>query len=147
MDFVKSEPPQNVIIAAMWQAGGYEDLGETINALYDAGVKSVTVVGPAPLWRVPLPEIIAVATTKDAPAPQYMSKDLGVEPFDVDADFKARAAGKPWLYASVLDTACRDTACLTRTGPGAQDIMQWDRRHFTASGSQYVVGRLSLGLE
>ncbi|CAM3839946.1 acyltransferase family protein [Litorimonas haliclonae] len=141
---IRNSPPKNIILAASWWTGSPKELEGTIRSLYNWGVESVVVIGPAPYWEKGLPELLSEYTNSDDFDTYYLSAGLSKNRLDLDIEFKAYSSDKRWEYVSATDVLCRKDECITRLGPKASQITQWDRGHLTEAGSVYLVKRWGL---
>ncbi len=102
----------------------------------------LVVIGPLPVWRPGLPDVIVKYHFSDDAV--YVSEGLDRGIFALDRRMKdtyprAHAAQTGVTYVSLIDTLCIDTGCRARTADGsAHDLMAWDHAHLTPSGSQFV---------
>jgi peptidoglycan/LPS O-acetylase OafA/YrhL len=120
-------------------------LGRTIDALRDAGVQSIVVVGPAPRWSTPLPNNLVQLWRTQQPAHLPARTMYGLEPGSAALDRTlgayVRARGDA-IYFSPYAALCNAEGCLTRTGSSADTLTSWDYGHFTTSGATYVARAL-----
>jgi peptidoglycan/LPS O-acetylase OafA/YrhL len=137
--------PDVVLLSAEWghaqlnQSSRSRDLFErTITAIKAAGVKKVVIVGSAPSWAEEVPKLV-IARLEHAPQPTFplrLPRRL-VSPQN-DGALIAIAERTGSVYVPIIDRICDNTGCLAATGPRWQDVLAYDRTHFTAQGAAIV---------
>jgi peptidoglycan/LPS O-acetylase OafA/YrhL len=146
---VRALHPDAVVVFSRW----YGWSGKTINrilprlvhALRANGAKQVIVVGPAPEWQRPLPEILfRIARERHQAPPARMKQHLVANRWRIDRDMRA-AIGKQGeaTYVSVIDAFCDDQGCLTRVGDDPASLTTWDYGHLTTDGARYLAERIA----
>ena len=122
-------------------------LSQTIALLKDLGVPRIIVVGPAPKWRKPLPELLFKAAARDPRHRVPIRMSVGLDPAFVQADTLLRTvyAGQSVTYVSLGEILCDADGCLTHVGEGPDGIITGDYGHLTTPGAVYVAQRLPPG--
>jgi hypothetical protein len=127
-----------VVILAQAGAHGQTEWRRISARTMELGAGHVVVVGPFPLWSPSLPRVFAQHHLGDRA--DYVREGLNQELFAADRDVASQLSGVPNVtYASLLQSLCRDGACLARVpGEGELDLMVLDFGHLTPKGSSHV---------
>jgi hypothetical protein len=147
--------PQTVIIAAHWswylrmRARGSHfspDLvTATVRHLRALGAAHVIVVGPVPIWNMPLPQALLLETRQNTVTlPKQMREHLRSEAFDLETEIKTAVVAGGGRYISATEALCDPRfGCLTSvaTAQGMQPVA-WDNDHFTVAGSMTFIDRI-----
>lgn len=106
--------------------------------LVSLGVERVVLVGPVPIWRPSLPEVVA-AHYWDSPTGRVAR---GLDPARAKSDrvLQAGAEGvRNLTYVSVIDRLCDADGCIGMLpGSANRDLLSFDAGHLTPKGSVYV---------
>jgi hypothetical protein len=118
------------------------ELAETINAIKDAGVQRVVVIGSAPEWTYDVPALLLneVRNHPDVPVPHSLPRAF-IENHD-DSMLRAVTQKAGADYLSLVDNLCDQTSCIAATTAGWQGVVTYDQQHFTAHGSLVVAQRI-----
>ena len=140
--------PDVVVVFARWSgwSGKTIDriLSRTVHSLRANGAKRVIVVGPAPEWRGPLPEILfrAVRRQHQLP-PSRMSAPLLANRWRIDRDMRATIEKQgEATYVSALDAFCDENGCLARMGDDPASLTTWDYGHLTTAAARRLAERI-----
>jgi peptidoglycan/LPS O-acetylase OafA/YrhL len=136
-DFVPKHRLKGIILSARWGDKDIDPLVKTIAALKPY-VDEVIVLGPRPLYRSPLPRLMAMSMIKGNPSMVATSREDKQQ--ELDAEYAARLRDSGARYVSVYQAMCSDSECLVAGEDGMP--VQFDYGHFTRSGSILVVRRL-----
>ena len=139
---IRELKPQIVMLAAWWVS--YDDLtplARTVAMLKAIGVERIVVMGPAPNWAHPLPEVLVAAFERDPFHRVPNRTSVGLLPNAGQAERQLREIVAPLgvVYVSMLDILCDADGCLARIGDSGADFTAWDSSHLTASGSELVI--------
>jgi peptidoglycan/LPS O-acetylase OafA/YrhL len=106
--------------------------------LVSLGVGRVVLVGPVPLWRPSLPEVVA-SHHWDA-AGSRIAHGLDASVVESDRALREQTNGVPGLtYLSVVDKLCSADGCVgVLPGSSDRDLLAFDVGHLTPKGSVYV---------
>lgn len=154
-DYVAKEiiklKPKTVILSGGWhpdEEGIAEQVDETVVFLKKSGVKQIILVGPTPTWNPTLPKALFSFFKNDPihrlPGRMWQGLDLNISVADKALHEKANRLGI--IYLSPFDELCNADGCLTRVGNNADDLLTWDSRHFTSSGSRFFINRVFANL-
>jgi peptidoglycan/LPS O-acetylase OafA/YrhL len=134
--------PDEVVLSAAWTQYDWSPyLEPTVIQLRKAGVRHITVVGPAPMWTDQLAKLL-YASFRANPLhviPSRLPMIFKPDVFDIDHALGTLAKQLGVEYISLLSILCDKDGCLTKLADNA--LMQWDDSHFTAEGSRYLVAR------
>ncbi|GAA5003270.1 acyltransferase family protein [Pseudoluteimonas lycopersici] len=150
MRVVQELHPDVVVLFAYWSGWKPRAMDRillpTVHALRQNGARRVIVVGPAPAWRWPLPNILfRMAREQDRAPPMRMSQSMETDRARIDADMRAAIERQGEAeYVSAMDAFCDARGCLTRTGQDASTLTTWDYGHLTTHGAEYLARRLPL---
>jgi hypothetical protein len=145
MEKILAERPGTVVISASWLVnekkrsiaesfdGKLQLLNTAIDRMSKAGIR-VVVLGPAPVFPSPVPQIVASeAPGADGTAQASISRLF--DRFFRDLEAKGRIA-----YLSAWELFCtRTIRCRYRDG---KDWLFWDEGHLTSLGGKQVVKAL-----
>jgi peptidoglycan/LPS O-acetylase OafA/YrhL len=141
---VQALRPEVVVVFARWSgwSGKAIDriLPRTVRALRENGAQRVIVVGPAPEWDWPLPDILfGYAREHGRLAPARMDRHLLANRRGIDADMRSALAKQgDAAYVSALDAFCDERGCLTRVGDDPAALTSWDYGHLTTPAARYL---------
>jgi len=132
---ISSLRPDVVILAQMsgHERTDWESIAAKAVAL---GAKQVVLVGPVPVWRPSLPEVI----TSQYWGRDYSRVGYGLDPvmFETDQRLLQGAQGMSGVtYVSTISRLCNDEGCLAVV-PGTDELMALDAGHLTPLASIYV---------
>lgn len=129
--------PETVILT---QSGGFEstDWDAFADRLHLAGVSKVILAGPLPKWSPSLPLVVARNQWFNKHE-GYLQDGIEKSQFLTDralSDLYGKS--KKLTYVSMIQTLCRDAACLGFV-PGTHVLTAFDYGHLTPEGSIYAV--------
>ena len=146
LDRIRTLKPAVVVLSAYWEpldprqtrAERASRLVQTIELVKSGGVQKIVVVGSAPAWTNAVPALMIDKIMHDPRhlVPQRLSRELLTEHDDTLFKEASRNAGA--IYLSLFDDLCDQTSCIVSTGPSWQDVLTYDRAHFTDHGSLLV---------
>ncbi|UGA47081.1 acyltransferase [Bradyrhizobium quebecense] len=138
--------PDVVVLHATWDVDDrIETTKPTIDALREAGVPRIIILGPAPAWRGGLPNAAVNYFRRNGKiipewTSQYVDSDAG------DRTMSVIAGELGVQYVSVRRALCRGDECLASVNGSitARDII-----HLTKAGSEFLVQQIApqLGIE
>jgi hypothetical protein len=137
--------PAIVLMAARWQAYQLTTLQETVAAVRRTTTARIVVMGPVPNWDSRLPRLLFTYVRSHPQQPVPARMFFGVADFVWDADRQVRERSREAAvdYLSALDALCTDEGCLARVGERPDSVTAWDDAHLTATGSEYLIARVS----
>lgn len=173
---IKRIQPQTVILFAWWSS--YQPdweassakvlLFATVDALQNAGVGKIVVIGPAPNWKGGLPKLMYEAWAHGQPLhkiPERLAINIGFgadnwkfNSADADQQLRNDFLSQSVIYSSFLnsiqpqtiayfsamDFLCTQEGCLTHV-PGCKTcLLAWDYGHLTTDGAAFVARQLAL---
>jgi peptidoglycan/LPS O-acetylase OafA/YrhL len=148
LEQIKKIRPRTVLLFASWtfylppiQGLGLAELRNTIDALKEAGVSRVIIMGPAPRWKEALPLILAKFHHKhpDQLIPMRTRFGLTTLGARAEADLSALVAQIPGVeYFSTYNALCNESGCLTMLANTPEGLTTWDYGHLTTSASEFV---------
>lgn len=137
--------PQAVLLAANWVNHDWKEVAATLQALKDAGVESVALVGPVPQWRGSLPSYLEkhYLVFKKTEFPARVPTGTRPEIFRLDADMRAFAEQQKVTYISPTSIFCDNAGCLAFVDAlsGKYSLTAMDYSHLTVAGSEYLIAR------
>ena len=138
---IKSEMPDQVILAAVWGHHDWQQLDGTLRGLKAAGIKQVVVVGPMPRWHPSLPVVLTRFGVAFADIPNRTL--LGLDPSIrlLDARMRSFTLDRDARYVSPYTILCDRDGCLIKVDDRIESMMQWDVSHLTRIGAEYLVSR------
>ena len=102
----------------------------------------VTVVGNPPIWKEPLPKLLArrsvVRNGQLISSPDVRLPEATDDAFDHDKEFDAAAASSRFGYFSPWNVLCNTDGCLSRQGRDFQILYSMDTGHLTPPASDLV---------
>ena len=145
MDVIRQRRPDVVILAGAWANFDFRSIRATVQALQDASVLRIDLVGPFPQWKNSLPRTLMTHLRRhDAEdLPQRLKAGWDRTALTLDRDMRAFAAAAGVRYVSPMDILCDDDGCLTRVDDDAASLVAWDQSHLTGVGSAYVASRFA----
>lgn len=127
----------DVVILAQMSRHELTDWGAVATRALALGARQVVLVGPVPVWRPSLPEVI----TSRYWGRNYDRVTHGLDPgvFETDRQLQARVRSAPQLtYVSPISRLCNQDGCLAAVPGMAPEIMALDSGHLTPKGSIYL---------
>lgn len=156
LNIIRHSPPDTIILFGVWNqysadwseiSASRSDLVHTIEAIKEAGVKRIVLVGPAPLWKEPLPTLV-LKTWKsgaiDNRVPARLSIGLAPGIGSIDEELSKIANQEGVQFVSPYRELCNADGCLVRTSSSPTSFTTWDTGHLTTEGAE-VVARSILG--
>ena len=114
-------------------------LGATLNS---KGVKKVIFMGPAPMFRGALPEILVKSYPLTLETIQRTSK-VFPERMALNKILEEGLNAAGFSYANLIDLLCNSNGCLVKLGDDVKtSITTWDSGHFTPITSDFVAKNL-----
>ena len=151
---IKKLKPDIVVLSALWPealngsrdgtdtSNMARDFVHTIRSLKLMGVPRIVIIGPAPFWNRPVPEIL-MDEVRVHPG-QSLSSNLSTELLTNTEHGRLRelAEKSGATYVSVMSRLCDKRSCFVTTGQSWKDLLVWDTSHFTEHGSVILVQRI-----
>lgn len=143
-DEIKRNPPRSVILSAFWANKAYrgmtDKLMDTISLIKSAGVKTVYIIGPVPVWKDTLPKLIEKNGEKAIPYLNFSNiVDLSIA---TDRKMQIEFKNSDTKYVSLISFMCNKKGCETVPVGENAAPMQWDVSHLTEPGSEYVISKI-----
>jgi hypothetical protein len=148
-DWIRTEKPDWVILAGWWNHYSYlSDLRFTLQALKEAGVKNILIVGAAPQWKTSLPATLFRFYIRDSSShriPERLKVGLKNEVESTDRYLQSHIERLPGVqYFSIYQMLCNSDGCLTRLSKTPESMVTWDDGHLTTSAATYVAKKLPM---
>jgi peptidoglycan/LPS O-acetylase OafA/YrhL len=142
LTIVQNSKPDYVMLHAEWSSmNDMANLKTTIDAIKNAGIKNVVVIGPDPIWKDELPRLIFSYYRKNhSQLPFRMTENNANSLVTLDSAMNDFANHEKVKYISSLKMLCNQDGCMIRTAPDSVDIMVMDFDHLTPQGSIFEVG-------
>ncbi|MBI5321110.1 SGNH hydrolase domain-containing protein [Bradyrhizobium sp.] len=141
--------PRRVVIFAAWlnHTDG-RDLSERQSDAFRATLRSihaeeVVVLGPMPIFRPSLPELVYIDWFLLKELPDMMEAQ-GADYRGVNATLRRVAEESGARFISVYDLLCEKSACITHTPESRASLLSWDYGHLTTAGARYVADLAAL---
>jgi peptidoglycan/LPS O-acetylase OafA/YrhL len=136
--FIKSSHPQVVLLHAMWdKANDLGKLADTINQLKAVNIPRIVILGPVPVWKRTLPHSLVNHYRLSHRIADRIATGVSGPQGDAHMEAFSKAAGVE--YISAWHILCDSDGCLTRAGPGANDVITSDIVHLSDAGSVFLV--------
>jgi peptidoglycan/LPS O-acetylase OafA/YrhL len=148
IEAIRASKPDVVILYAWWHHPRYrlDNLATTVQAIRDAGVARIILLGAVPYWQKALPQILLEAWKKGPvtqPPPLRLKDGLDPKLPEVTEDMRRRAAAMGVDFISGLDYFCNDDGCLTRLNDQARQPLSYDYGHLSREAAVWYVEQLA----
>ena len=149
IEAIQQSRPDVVILYAWWHHQPYDlsNLETTVQAIKDAGVPRIIMLGAVPYWRADLPAILLEAWKKGPvqAAPPLRLKEADWQPGLVQASerMRQRAADMGIEFINGMDYFCNAEGCLTRMSAESQQPISYDYGHLTVEASTYYIEQIA----
>jgi peptidoglycan/LPS O-acetylase OafA/YrhL len=146
IDSIRQRKPRTVILDADWQLYDWQPVAETIEALKQAGVANVIVVGPVPRWTGSLPQQLfnAIRLHKNEPIPFHLDRGFDPQTEGVGMALKQLVTSKGATYVDALKIFRRNEGYLIRSGDGPDQLFTFDSSHLTVAGATSLAEHVPL---
>jgi peptidoglycan/LPS O-acetylase OafA/YrhL len=134
---VKNEMPDTIILAASWHKYEWEKLESTLVELKNLHVKEVLVVGPVPIWKDSLPNILVRKYRSKIPLRSSVYVESSI--FKLDYQMKNYLINNNVSYISPIDIFCNQGGCMTMINSDLNSLTSFDSGHLTTTASIYLV--------
>lgn len=142
--------PAEVVLTANWTSAEVPRIASSVQALRGAGITHIVIIGPVPAWLDALPKVYWLYWRQyHQVLPARTQFDLAPQSAEIDAQIQAVAHDLNVPYLSAVQALCNRDGCLSRTGSGKGELVDFDISHLTPSGStalMQVIGPRLLGL-
>lgn len=150
---LKDSRPSTVILFGAWGRYGVDwsagsdtqkRMLQTIDAISEAGVRNIIVLGPSPEWTAPLPKLVFNAWKTDFihRIPRRISDNLNPETKAIDDQFRELIPKSKASLIPVYDALCDINGCITYTGDAPSNLTTWDYGHLTTEGAKVVAKKI-----
>jgi hypothetical protein len=152
LEKVKQLRPGTVLLNAFWGSVPFAHfspadldgaLSATIAELKQAGVATVMVVGPVPVFHTAQPKLIAMAMVGGRIPSRLRPAELHAQ-FSLDSELKRISTRAGATYVSPLSLECNAGDCLVAERSQIDGIMAFDYAHLTPHGSEFIARHLIL---
>ncbi|MGM9425541.1 acyltransferase family protein [Hydrogenophaga sp. MI9] len=153
LEDVRRLKPEIVVLYAFWheqlihQRYDMANFEKTIEAIRAAGAGRVVVIGDAPFWRGPLPEILLNIWKQGPPQstpPLRLPNsflDDHIQAYSREVQMRTERAGGEFI--SGLDVFCDPNGCLTRLNERASEPTTFDYGHLTVAASSHFIAQIA----
>lgn len=149
IEAIRQSRPDVVVLYAWWHHKPYDltNLDKTVQAIKDAGVPRIILLGAVPYWRTGLPAILLEHWKKGsvhaAPPLRLKREDWqpGLEAAVID--MRQRAKDMDIEFINGMDYFCNDDGCLTRMTAESQQPISYDYGHLTVEASTYYIEQIA----
>ena len=146
LNWIRERKPGRIILAGQWLSHDWMNLSKTLEELKQLGIKRIDLVGPAPVWRKPLPSTVLYDAWRrggsEAEIATRTRHNLKNHVGSVDQNMRTFAETMKIGYISPFEILCTAEGCLTFVGePTGENLTAWDDGHMTAKASEYVVSK------
>lgn len=146
LEWIAQRKPGRIILAGQWLTYDWTTLSRTLEELKSIGIQRIDLVGPAPVWRKPLPSTVLYDAWRRGDAEPVIAArtwhNLKKHVRRVDQDMRAYAEKVQIGYISPFEILCTAEGCLTFVGaPIGENLTTWDDGHMTAKASEHVVSK------
>lgn len=151
LEIAKRQRPRLVILFASWLFYAIDwhentaiaaSLGSIIDRFVSTGAK-VIVLGPAPVWKQPVPDIAYGEWRRTGHVPDRLN-DVDPTVGVVDQQIRSIAQSHGARFVSVSDLLCDDVGCLVHPPGDPARLMSWDTGHLTTAGAEFLAPLLGL---
>jgi hypothetical protein len=150
---LKDSNPSTVILFGAWGRYGMDwskgsdaqqKLIHTIDAISEAGVRNIVVLGPSPEWTLPLPNLVFNAWKSDFVhrIPRKMSAGLNPATKTIDDQFRELIPKTKASLIAVYDALCDSEGCITYIGDRPSNLTTWDYGHLTTESAKVVAKKI-----
>ncbi|ARM34285.1 acyltransferase [Legionella longbeachae] len=139
---IKEEKPNEVILAARWNAYDWQKVAITIKQLQLLGITNITLIGPVPSWIDNLPSLLLNNIRKNRlkTLPERLVLEVDLHAQELDKKLFLFAKEQEINYISPIKILCNQKGCLTTARAGKKkELMTWDEAHLTSTGSRMLV--------
>lgn len=149
IEAIRQSRPDVVVLYAWWHHKPYDltNLDKTVQAIKDAGVPRIILLGAVPYWRTGLPAILLEHWKKGhvhaAPPLRLKREDWqpGLEAAAIE--MRQRAKDMDIEFINGMDYFCNDDGCLTRMSAESQQPISYDYGHLTVEASTYYIEQIA----
>jgi len=150
ISLIQKSPPKTVILYAAWYWDQYllennlQSIKHTIDQIYLAGVKNVIILGPPPIWKKNVPDIIFDHIRAYGGAPsRFTNYQLGNldRGYMIENNLQKIASKTGAYYFSSLDDLCRSGNCMIYVENISHPITM-DSGHFSNAGATYIIDKM-----
>ncbi len=137
-NFIKSSAPDTILLHAMWGTDSdLSKLKETITQLKALSVPRIVILGPVPTWKRTLPHLLVNYYRFRHILPDRIA--TGASGPENDRLMEAFSKSVGVAYISAWHSLCNADGCLTRAGPGVEDVITIDIVHLSNAGSLFLI--------
>jgi peptidoglycan/LPS O-acetylase OafA/YrhL len=149
IEAIRQSRPDVVVLYAWWHHKPYDltNLAKTVQAIKDAGVPRIVLLGAVPYWRADLPAVL-LDHWKKGPvqaAPPLRLPEADWQPGLAAAaiDMRQRAQDMGIEFINGMDYFCNAEGCLTRMSAESQQPISYDYGHLTVEASTYYIQQIA----
>jgi hypothetical protein len=139
--YIKDNSIDKIVLSNDWTAYDLSKLGNTILSLKNIGIKNIYIVGPVPDWNDGLPRQLIKYFYKNTfhNIPNRMNFGLNDKFINMDDYLSKISSDFVVNYISPYKILCDNDGCITKLGNSSNSLIQWDSRHLTQTGSDFLV--------
>lgn len=143
--WIQKKRPRTVIVAANWlRYPAYAQIEATIRKAHSAGVQTVLVVGPLPVFPRSQPTLI-IRQSHGGQIPERIPNLALPKLKDIDRILRQVSKVTGAEFVSPLDRLCDEAGCLVAPGGQPNLLLAFDYGHLTDAGSNLIVHDLICG--
>jgi peptidoglycan/LPS O-acetylase OafA/YrhL len=140
-DFVRSSTPDILLLHAMWdRTDDLDKLRETIRRLKAMNISRIVILGPVPVWKRTLPNMLVNFYRLRHEIPDRIATGVSGTGDDERMENFSRSVGVE--YISAWHMLCNSDGCMTRVGPTANDVVTTDSVHLSSVGAIFLAERV-----
>jgi peptidoglycan/LPS O-acetylase OafA/YrhL len=149
IEAIRQTRPEVVVLYAWWHHQPYDltNLAKTVQAIKDAGVPRIILLGAVPYWRADLPAILLEHWKKGpiqaAPPLRLKQEDWQPGLGAAIVDMRQRAKEMGIEFINGMDYFCNADGCLTRMSEESQRPISYDYGHLTVEASTYYIEQIA----
>jgi peptidoglycan/LPS O-acetylase OafA/YrhL len=149
IEAIRQSRPDVVVLYAWWHHEPYDlaNLAKTVQAIKDAGVPRIIMLGAVPYWRANLPAVLLEHWKKGpihaAPPLRLPEADWQPGLLKASQTMRQRAQDMGIEFINGMDYFCNAEGCLTRLSAESQQPISYDYGHLTVEASTYYVQQIA----
>jgi peptidoglycan/LPS O-acetylase OafA/YrhL len=141
---LKALNPEIVVLYAWWHHPQYDlnKLDATVQALKDAGVPKIIILGSTPYWKGKLPYNLMKIWKKGSPTqkpPLYTKQGLDESIISSTARMRETAKRLGVDFISGYETLCNEQGCPTRDSEDGEQVTSYDYGHLSVSAAEKYI--------
>lgn len=146
IELIKREKPDIVLLQAAWYWSEYDwkKTIETITELKKLKIRKIILIGPSPLWKEKVPNIIISYYRKYAKFPPlHTSFNVDINEISkIDQQLLEFSHDNGISFISIYQTLCNEQGCMLSIGDNIRNVSSLDSGHLSVSASEFVARAL-----